>query len=78
MMLMNQAQANSDRGRSRSRVIGLQERRLGWTVLRTYRTKVDIDEVVPNEKQPRVGPKEDEELQRQIEDGLGRNLAGRT
>src|ERR1700724_3381796 len=64
---MNQAHATSERGRSRSRVIGLQERRLGRTVLRTYRTKVDIDEVVPNEKQPRLGPKEDEELQRQIE-----------
>jgi len=36
-------------------------------VLRTYRTKVDIDDVVPNEKQPRLGPKTDEELQRQIE-----------
>jgi ParB family chromosome partitioning protein len=50
-----------------ARVIGLQERRLGRTVIRTYRAKVDIDEVVPNEKQPRLGPKEDEELQRQIE-----------
>jgi ParB family transcriptional regulator, chromosome partitioning protein len=56
----------------RGRVIGLQERRLGRTVLRTYRTQVDIDELVPNERQPRLGPKEDEELQRQIEanDGL--------
>lgn len=50
----------------KARVIGLQERRLGRTVLRTYRTKVDLDEVVPNDKQPRLGPKEDEELQRQI------------
>src|SRR5712691_7181215 len=46
---------------------GLQERRLGPTVLRTYRSKVDIDDVIPNERQPRLGPKEDEELQRQIE-----------
>ncbi len=53
------------------RVIGLQERRLGRTVLRTYRTKVDIEDVVPNEKQPRLGPKEDEELQRQIEANEG-------
>lgn len=60
---MSQAERNDERGR----IIGLQERRLGPTVLRTYRTKVDIDEVVPNERQPRVGPKEDEELQRQIE-----------
>jgi len=53
------------------RVIGLQERRLGRTVLRTYRTKVDIEDVVPNDKQPRLGPKEDEELQRQIEANEG-------
>src|SRR6266581_9466031 len=46
---------------------GLQERRLGSTILRTYRHKVDIDDVIPNERQPRLGPKEDEELQRQIE-----------
>jgi len=55
----------------RSRVIGLQERRLGPTILRTYRTKVDIDDVLPNERQPRLGPKEDEELQRQIEANEG-------
>src|SRR6266481_9638724 len=50
---------------------GLQERRLGSTVLRTYRAKADIDDVVPNERQPRLGPKEDEELQRQIEANEG-------
>ena len=44
----------------------LQERRLGRTVLRTYRSRVDVDDVVPNERQPRMGPKEDDELQRQI------------
>lgn len=55
----------------RAKIIGLQERRLGRTVLRTYRTKVDIEEVVPNNKQPRLGPKEDEELQRQIEANEG-------
>ncbi len=43
-----------------------QDRRLGRTVLRTYRTYVDVDDLVPNERQPRLGPKEDEELQRQI------------
>jgi len=52
-------------------VVGLQERPLGRTVLRTYRTKLDIGEIVPNEKQPRLGPKEDEELQRQIEANEG-------
>ena len=52
-------------------VVGLQERPLGKTVLRTYRTKLDIDEIVPNEKQPRLGPKIDEELQRQIEANEG-------
>src|SRR5712671_3201663 len=50
---------------------GLQERRLGSTILRTYRNKVDIDDMVPNERQPRLGPKEDEELQRQIEANEG-------
>lgn len=53
------------------RVVGLQERRLGPTVLRTYRTKIDIEDLVPNERQPRLGPKEDEELQRQIEANEG-------
>jgi ParB family transcriptional regulator, chromosome partitioning protein len=55
----------------RSHVIGMQERRLGRTILRTYRTKVDVDDVIPNERQPRLGPKEDEELQRQIEANEG-------
>ena len=50
----------------RNNVINLQERRLDRTVLRTYRTKADIGDIVPNEKQPRMGPKIDEELQRQI------------
>jgi ParB family chromosome partitioning protein len=51
----------------RNNVINLQERRLDRTVLRTYRTKANIDDIVPNAKQPRMGPKIDEELQRQIE-----------
>src|ERR1700716_3548823 len=50
---------------------GLQERRLGSTILRPYRAKADIDDVVPNERQPRLGPKVDEELQRQIEANEG-------
>jgi ParB family transcriptional regulator, chromosome partitioning protein len=49
----------------------LQERRLGRTVLLTYRGKADIDDIVPNPRQPRLGPKEDEELQRQIEANEG-------
>jgi ParB family chromosome partitioning protein len=53
------------------RVVGIQERRLGGTLLRTYRTKVDLDQVVPNERQPRTGSKVDEELQRQIEANEG-------
>jgi ParB family chromosome partitioning protein len=53
--------------RERADVVNLQERRLDRTVLRTYRTKADIDDIVPNDKQPRLGPKTDEELQRQIE-----------
>jgi ParB family transcriptional regulator, chromosome partitioning protein len=54
-----------------AKIIGLQERRLGRTVLRTYRTKLDIEEIVPNDRQPRLGPKEDVELQRQIEANEG-------
>jgi ParB family chromosome partitioning protein len=56
---------------TKHRVVGLQERPLGRTVLRTYRTKADIDDIIPNEKQPRSGPKEDEELQRQIKENEG-------
>jgi ParB family chromosome partitioning protein len=48
-----------------------QERRLGRTLLRTYRDTVDLCDVFPNEKQPRMGPKEDPELQRQIEANEG-------
>jgi ParB family chromosome partitioning protein len=49
----------------------LQERRLDRTILRTYRTTVDLDDVIPNPDQPRLGPKEDMELQRQIEANEG-------
>lgn len=56
---------------TRPNIVGLQERRLDRTVLCTYRTKVDIDDVVPNGNQPRMGPKEDDELQRQIEANEG-------
>ena len=47
------------------------ERRLGRTILRTYRTTVDLDDVLPNPNQPRLGPKKDAELQRQIEANEG-------
>ena len=56
---------------SSGRVIGLQERPLGGTVLRTYRTNAEIDNLIPNPKQPRLGSKEDEELQRQIKENEG-------
>src|SRR5205823_7661368 len=52
-------------------MVGLQERRLDRTILRTYWAKLDLDEVVPNPHQPRLGPKEDDELQRQIEANEG-------
>ncbi len=48
-----------------------QERRLGRTIIRTYRGSVDLYDLLPNEKQPRIGPKEDPELQRQIEANEG-------
>jgi ParB family chromosome partitioning protein len=47
------------------------ERRLGRTILRTYRDTADLYQLVPNDKQPRMGPKEDPELQRQIEANEG-------
>jgi len=55
-----------------AKIVGIQDRRLGATVLRTYRAKFDIGDLIPNERQPRLGSKEDEELQRQIEanDGI--------
>jgi ParB family transcriptional regulator, chromosome partitioning protein len=68
---MSTGPVRQDREVSRSKIIGFQERRLGRTVLRTYRARVDIDDVIPNERQPRLGPKEDEELQRQIEANEG-------
>src|SRR5271155_258277 len=55
----------------RSNIVGLQERRLGRTILRIYSTKLDLEDIVPNGNQPRMGPKEDDELQRQIEANEG-------
>jgi hypothetical protein len=40
----------------------LQEHRLDRTILRTYRTTAALDDIVPNPKQPRMGPKEDDEI----------------
>jgi ParB family transcriptional regulator, chromosome partitioning protein len=51
--------------------VELQERRLDRTVLRTYRATLDLDELIPNPQQPRHGPKDDDELQRQIEANEG-------
>src|SRR5262245_22691712 len=51
--------------------IAWQERRLGRTIVRTRRAIVDLDDILPNDKQPRIGPKEDPELQRQIEANEG-------
>lgn len=56
---------------STSAAIQWQERRLGRTILRTYRDTRDLYDVIPNERQPRMGPKEDLELQRQIEANEG-------
>ncbi len=51
--------------------VALQERRLGRAVLNTYRSTVDLYDVLPNDQQPRMGPKIDLELQRQIEANEG-------
>ena len=47
------------------------ERRIGQTVLLSYRETVELYEVVPNENQPRMGSLEDSELRRQIENNGG-------
>lgn len=51
----------------RGNVVGMHERRLGETVFFTRRDTVDIDDIVPNPNQPRLGSKVDIELQRQID-----------
>ena len=66
---MNNPVATSRRGNVVG--VGLQVRRLGQMVVHTYRTNIDISDIVPNDRQPRLGPKEDEELQRQIEANEG-------
>lgn len=52
-------------------IVDLQERRIGGLVLRTYRTQVDIDSVVPNERQPRDVRGGDANLQLDIEANQG-------
>jgi ParB family transcriptional regulator, chromosome partitioning protein len=51
----------------RSNVVGMHERRLGDTVFYTRRDTLDVDDILPNPKQPRLGSKVDIELQRQID-----------
>ncbi len=51
---------------SATNVVGFHELPLGPSVLRVRRTDVDIDDILPNPRQPRQGDKEDEELQRQL------------
>jgi ParB family chromosome partitioning protein len=58
---------SSSRGAERSNVVGMHERRLGDTVFYTRRDTLDIDDILPNPKQPRLGSKVDIELQRQID-----------
>jgi len=60
-----------DRHRRSTNISAFQERRLGGTVIRTRRSRLDVAELVPNERQPRLGPKQDDELQRQIEANEG-------
>jgi len=58
--------SESEKKSASAKVIGFHELPLGSTVLRVQRSTLDIDDVVPNPRQPRQGDKEDEELQRQL------------
>jgi ParB family chromosome partitioning protein len=58
---------SSSRGAERNNVVGMHERRLGDTVFYTRRDTLDVDDILPNPKQPRLGSKVDVELQRQID-----------
>ena len=57
--------------RRSAKVAAFQERRLGGTVIRTRRSRLDVTDLLPNDRQPRIGAKQDEELQRQIEANQG-------
>ncbi len=65
------SQPRTDARRRSTKVAAFQERRLGGTVIRTRRSRLDVSDLVPNERQPRLGPKQDDELQRQIEANEG-------
>lgn len=58
-------------GGERTNVVGMHERRLGETVFYTRRDTLDVDEILPNPNQPRLGSKVDIELQRQIDANSG-------
>src|SRR3989442_2735545 len=47
------------------------ERRLGNTILKTFRTETDYLDVIQNTKHPRRGPREDVNLKREIEANQG-------
>src|SRR6185312_6337662 len=65
------SQPGPDRHRRSAKIAAFQERRLGGTVIRTRRSRLDVADLVPNDRQPRLGPKQDDELQRQIEANEG-------
>lgn len=48
-----------------------QERRVGRTTLKLRRARVDLDDIVRNVRQPRLGRADDPELQRQIVESEG-------
>src|ERR1700730_10650004 len=62
---------SAGRHSERSIVVGMHERRLGDTVFYTRRDTLDVDDILPNPKQPRLGAKVDVELQRQIDANNG-------
>jgi len=58
-------------GSDRDKVVGMHERRLGETIFYTRRDTLDVDDILPNPNQPRLGTKVDVELQRQIDANSG-------
>lgn len=63
--------ATAPRSGELSNVVGMHERRLGETVFFTRRDTLDVDDILPNPNQPRLGTKVDIELQRQIDANSG-------
>jgi len=47
------------------------EKRLGSVLLKIFQRVADINDIFPNPQQPRLGPKEDAELRKQIEENQG-------